>query len=53
MYRESERLLADPAVEHGDRTIAEGMAGRYDGLHFDNKWAERVHQTGTKVLLAS
>ena len=53
VYRESERLMADPAVEQGDRTIAEGMAGRYDGLHFDNKWAERVHQTGTKVLLAA
>ncbi len=49
MFRESEKLMADPAVEQGDRTIAVGMAGRYDGLHFDNKWADRVHQTGAKV----
>ena len=49
MYRESERLLADPAVERGDRVIAEGMVGRYEGLHFENKWAERLHQTGMKV----
>lgn len=49
VYRESERLLADPAVERGDRAIAEGMVGRYEGLHFENKWAERLHQTGMKV----
>jgi len=49
MFRESEKLMADPAVAQGDRTIAVGMAGRYDGLHFDNKWADRVHQTGAKV----
>ena len=49
MYRESERLMADPAVEQGDRTIAEGMVGRYEGLHFENSWAERVHQTSMRV----
>ena len=40
-------------MAQGDRTIAVGMAGRYDGLHFDNKWADRVHQTGNKVPGAS
>ena len=53
VYNESERLIADPAVESGDRAIAEGMVGRYDGLHFENKWAERLHQTSMKVSVSS
>ncbi len=53
LYRESERLMADPAVEHGDRVIAEGIVGRYDGLRFENKWADRMHQTSMKVPLST